>query len=129
MEVRKSSVQNQNMKNLKKHWFLFSVIFSISIAYHFPWIGVKRGPLKPEWTVKIFAVCLIFFFSGLSLQLTDLQKVLFQWRLHIFIQSYSLVFTPIFVILIVLFIPIFSHDIDLSKGYILCTTYFFLIIY
>ena len=107
------------MKNLRKHWFLLSILFSISIAYHFPWIGVKRGPLKPEWTVKIFAVCLIFFFSGLSLQLTDLQKVLFQWRLHIFIQSYSLLFTPVFVIFIVLFININIDIFNLYQMFIL----------
>ena len=52
------------MNLAKKHWFLVAMITSIFTAYFFPWIGASQGPLKPEWSVKVFAVCLIFFLSG-----------------------------------------------------------------
>ena len=110
-------IKIQNTMNLaKKHWFLVAMITSIFTAYFFPWIGASQGPLKPEWSVKVFAVCLIFFLSGLTIKVAELHSCLFQWRLHFFVQTWSLMLTPILVLLMVLCLPIFNHDTDLGKG-------------
>jgi sodium/bile acid cotransporter 7 len=101
---------------LLKHWFLIAIVLSILLSYHYSWIGIQDGPISPELTVKILAVSLIFFLSGLGLKTSDLKSALYQWRLHLVIQGYSLVVTPILVLVLVMVLPIFSHDTALTTG-------------
>ncbi|KAI8479797.1 hypothetical protein Bbelb_424560 [Branchiostoma belcheri] len=82
------------IERIKKEWFLLGIVFVISMAKVDPSLGVKGGPLKPEYTVKYFAVSFIFFNSGLSLKTEDLTSALFQVKLHGFIQTFTLVFIP-----------------------------------
>ncbi|XP_035682414.1 sodium/bile acid cotransporter 7-A-like [Branchiostoma floridae] len=82
------------VERIKKEWFLLGIVFVISMAKVEPSFGIKGGPLKPEYTVKYFAVSFIFFNSGLSLKTEDLTSALFQVKLHGFIQTFTLVFIP-----------------------------------
>ncbi|XP_074651954.1 sodium/bile acid cotransporter 7-B-like isoform X2 [Tubulanus polymorphus] len=86
---------------IKKNWFLIGIVLSILLARLYPPFGTKGGFLKPEWTVKYLAVCIIFFNSGLSLKTQDLKKAFFQYRIHIFIQVFTLVLVPVFMYILV----------------------------
>lgn len=77
--------------------FLWLIIIFIYLAYQNPEIGAKGGLLKPEITVKYIAVSIIFFISGVSLKTRELLSAAYQFRLHAYIQLYSLVFIPLLV--------------------------------
>lgn len=89
------------LEQVRKRWFLFGIVAVISLANVFPPLGAKGGPLRPEITVKYCAVSLIFFISGLSLKSEELSKAITQVRLHVFIQSYTLLFIPLAVTFLV----------------------------
>ena len=82
---------------LLKHWFFIGVISVIVLAYVYPSFGVKGGPLRPEISVKIVGVSLIFLNSGLSIKTRDFTGALTKYDLHILIQSYTLIFVPFFI--------------------------------
>lgn len=81
---------------LFKNWFLCGIVLFILLAWADPEIGKKGGPLHPEFTVKYFAVGFIFFNSGLSLKSEELKRAVMQVKLHVFVQSFTLLFVPIF---------------------------------
>lgn len=81
---------------LSKHWFFIGVISVILLAYIYPSLGVKGGPLRPEISVRIVGVSLIFLNSGLSIKTRDFAGALTKYDLHILIQSYTLIFIPCF---------------------------------
>ena len=63
---------------LRQNWFLLCLVLAILLARPRPEIGEHGGVLRPEWTVKVFAVSLIFFFSGFGLKLEELGRALCQ---------------------------------------------------
>nr|CAB3266100.1 sodium/bile acid cotransporter 7 [Phallusia mammillata] len=87
-----SSVKEKLLKN----WFVIGIVSVILLAKSNPGFGAKGGPLMPEITVKYIAVSVIFFNSGLSLKTEELKKALMMVQLHVFIQSFTLLFTPCF---------------------------------
>eukprot|EP00051_Salpingoeca_urceolata_P029988 m.491655 g.491655 ORF g.491655 m.491655 type:complete len:344 (+) comp30457_c0_seq1:45-1076(+) len=82
---------------LRKHWFLVGIVLSISLARLYPALGIKGGPLVPEITIKYGAVGLIFFNSGLTLRSEELVTAFMNYRLHVAVQGFTLVFVPFFV--------------------------------
>lgn len=66
----------------------------ILLAWADPEIGMKGGPLHPEFTIKYFAVGFIFFNSGLSLKTEELKRALMQVKLHVFVQTFTMCFVP-----------------------------------
>ncbi|XP_003383568.1 PREDICTED: sodium/bile acid cotransporter 7-A-like [Amphimedon queenslandica] len=88
------------VEEIKKRWFLLSIVIVIAFAKIYPPLGAKHGPLRPEYTVKYIAVSLIFFNSGLSLKSEELKRALGQVRLHLFIQSFTLLFIPVLIFIL-----------------------------
>ncbi|KAF4524430.1 hypothetical protein B566_EDAN013713 [Ephemera danica] len=84
-------------QKLKENWLLPGILISIIIAQISPSIGVKGGLLRPEITVKYVCVAGIFFVSGLSLKSEQLFKAFKQYRLHTFIQGFTLFIFPLIV--------------------------------
>lgn len=80
---------------LKKYWFLIGILVSIVLAQLAPNFGATGGPLAPELTVKYGAIAVIFFMSGLSLNISDMKKAVVQYRLHAFIQLFTFLFVPV----------------------------------
>lgn len=76
------------------------------------------GPLSPEITVKYGAIALIFFMSGLSLNIADMKKAVVQFKLHIFIQSFTFLFVPVVIRLIVVALRLFGINDWVLKGYV-----------
>ncbi|CAF1370227.1 unnamed protein product [Adineta ricciae] len=82
---------------LKKFWFLVGLAFVVVLAALFPSIGASNGPLHAEYTLKWGCVIVIFLLSGLGLPTRTLKNELFHYRLHIFTQTFNLVFIPLIV--------------------------------
>ncbi|XP_014666476.1 PREDICTED: sodium/bile acid cotransporter 7-like isoform X2 [Priapulus caudatus] len=101
---------------LRANWFLLGIIIVIVSAKFNPEIGKKGGILKPEVTVKYVAVSVIFFNSGLSLKTEELMKALFNGKLHIFVQCFTLMFIPCFMQAIVAALQLSSINNWLLKG-------------
>lgn len=103
---------------LRKHWLLVGIFSCIFLASLYPSLGVKEGPLKPEYTVKYGAVSIIFFISGISLKTDSIYYTLQQHRLHIFIQSFTFIFIPIFIRLLIVALNVLGVDTWIIKGLI-----------
>ncbi|XP_033742020.1 sodium/bile acid cotransporter 7-B-like isoform X2 [Pecten maximus] len=80
---------------LRSNWFIIGIVLVIILAKFEPGIGSKGGILKPEITVKYFAVFIIFFNSGLSLKTEEFTKAIFQVKIHIFIQGFTFIIFPL----------------------------------
>ncbi|XP_054876161.1 sodium/bile acid cotransporter 7-like isoform X2 [Poeciliopsis prolifica] len=104
------------LAKLRKEWFIIGIVLVILSAKLLPGVGVKGGPLKPEVTIAYIAVSLIFFNSGLSLKTEELRKALFHVRLHLFVQSFTLVFFPLVVWMLLQVLALTTIDQWLLKG-------------
>jgi sodium/bile acid cotransporter 7 len=80
---------------LRKQWFLCCVAMGIGVAWLEPEIGIKGGPLKPEVFVSQFAIMVIFFCSGITLETAKIQSTLVRYRLHAVVQLFSMVAIPL----------------------------------
>uniref|UniRef100_A0A8C2HLG3 Sodium/bile acid cotransporter n=1 Tax=Cyprinus carpio TaxID=7962 RepID=A0A8C2HLG3_CYPCA len=80
---------------VRKEWFIIGILLVITCAKLAPSVGVKGGPLRPEITITYVAVSVIFFNSGLSLKTEELASALMHVKLHFFVQTFTLVFFPI----------------------------------
>lgn len=100
----------------RKEWFIIGIVLVILSAKLEPSLGVKGGPLKPEVTVAYVAVSLIFFNSGLSLKTEELTSALLHVRLHLFVQSFTLVFFPLVVWLLLKVLALTNIDQWLLRG-------------
>ncbi|XP_061619996.1 sodium/bile acid cotransporter 7 isoform X1 [Phyllopteryx taeniolatus] len=104
------------LASIRKEWFIVGIVLVILSAKVQPGLGVKGGPLKPEITVSYVAVSLIFFNSGLSLKTEELTSALLHVRLHLFVQSFTLVFFPLTVWLLVRVLALTTIDQWLLRG-------------
>lgn len=86
---------------LRRHWFILAVLVSVWLAHLNPQIGRKGGPLRPEFTVKYGAVAIIFFLSGLTLKTERLAAAAWNYKIHLFVQCYTLVLVPLLMISLV----------------------------
>ncbi|XP_065885634.1 sodium/bile acid cotransporter 7-A-like [Dysidea avara] len=89
------------VQRIKKNWFLLGVVCVITWAKLWPWLGAKGGPLKPEVTVKYISVMAIFLTSGMSMRTEDLTQAMMNIKMHLFVQSYTLILVPCLVSLLV----------------------------
>ena len=80
---------------LARHWFFLGVVLVILSAYLHPSLGIKGGPLRPEISVKLVGVFLIFLNSGLSIRTEEFAGAISNYRLHLLIQSYTLMLIPL----------------------------------
>lgn len=102
---------------IKQNWFIFSICIFIIFAYINPKIGSKGGYLKPEITVKYVLVVTIFLISGLSLRTEDWKRTIFQYNIHIFIQSFTLVLVPLLVQILVVILKEFGLSKGIASGF------------
>ena len=79
---------------MRDHWFTLGLILAILMAKMAPDLGPK---LRPEITVKIFGVSLIFFLSGFTLKSGEFRESLKNVKLHFFVQIFAFVGFPLLV--------------------------------
>uniref|UniRef100_A0A3Q3WU68 Sodium/bile acid cotransporter n=1 Tax=Mola mola TaxID=94237 RepID=A0A3Q3WU68_MOLML len=101
---------------IRREWFIIGIVLVILSAKLEPSVGVKGGPLKPEVTIAYVAVSLIFFNSGLSLKTEELTSALLHVRLHLFVQSFTLIFFPLAIWLVLRVLSLTSIDQWLLRG-------------
>ncbi|XP_068569282.1 sodium/bile acid cotransporter 7 isoform X2 [Cebidichthys violaceus] len=104
------------LARVRKEWFIIGIVLVILAAKLQPSVGVRGGPLKPEITIAYAAVSLIFFNSGLSLKTEELTSALLHVRLHLFVQTFTLVFFPLVVWLLLKVLTLTAIDQWLLRG-------------
>ncbi|KAL2079352.1 hypothetical protein ACEWY4_025096 [Coilia grayii] len=104
------------LARIRKEWFIIGIVVAIGCARLEPSVGVKGGPLRPEITVSYIAVSAIFLNSGLSLKTEELASALLHVRLHLFVQSFTLVFFPACIWLLVHILELTSMNQWLLRG-------------
>jgi hypothetical protein len=121
--IYKRSIGEQYKKILigfiKHSWFLIGLLIVLIFAYLLPNIGASNGPLFTKYTVKWGCVFFIFLLNNLSFAFKDLTYDLFNYRLHLTTQIYSLIFIPWIVFGISLLLVYFSINKYLIIGLIL----------
>lgn len=79
---------------IKIDGFLIGMIAAVGLAWAFPHLGAKDGPLNPTLVNKL-GVALIFFLNGAALSFASLKAGAMQWRLHLVVQTATFVFFPL----------------------------------
>lgn len=100
--------QHRNLKDILLKigldGFLIALIISVIIAYLWPEPGLSRSRFSMAWFADI-GVSVIFFFYGLRLSIQTLRSDLYNWKLHISIQSTTFVVFPLLLLLLWQFFP------------------------
>uniref|UniRef100_W5KD57 Sodium/bile acid cotransporter n=1 Tax=Astyanax mexicanus TaxID=7994 RepID=W5KD57_ASTMX len=104
------------LARVRKEWFIIGIVLVISAAKLAPSVGVKGGPLRPEITITYVAVSTIFFNSGLSLRTEELASALMHVKLHLFVQTFTLVFFPVAIWLLLKVLALTAINEWLLKG-------------
>jgi solute carrier family 10 (sodium/bile acid cotransporter), member 7 len=79
---------------IQQHWFLISLFGVLLFAVFYPQLAAPHGVLAPDISVHV-AIALAFFVSGYTLPSALFRQAAGQWRLHIFIQTWCFVITPL----------------------------------
>lgn len=104
------------LTRIKKEWFIIGIVAVIVLAKLEPSVGIKGGPLRPEVTITYIAVSAIFFNSGLSLRTEELTSAVLHVRLHLLVQTFTLVFFPLAVCLLLQLLALTSINHWLLSG-------------
>jgi solute carrier family 10 (sodium/bile acid cotransporter), member 7 len=91
-------------------WFLGALLLMILLAYLWPQLGLKDGPLALG-TVTDIGVSVIFLFYGLRLSPEKLRAGLSNWRLHMLVQLSTFVLFPVLVLLVMQVVGADSSDL------------------
>ena len=79
---------------LKVDWFLLGMLVAVGLAWGWPQVGGKDGPLHPDLLNKL-GVALIFFFNGLSLSFASMRSGMLRWPLHLVVQLGTFLLFPL----------------------------------
>jgi len=109
-------------KFIDKWWFIFGIIIAVLFAFAAPQIGKKGGWIHSEITIKYIAVSIIFLLSGLSLKTKELKSAILFWRIHLAIQTFNLIFIPIFIFVVTLVLMEIGLDHRIGQGLIILGT-------
>ena len=71
---------------IKAQWFIFMMGVVILIAWWYPPLGARGGPLKPEYTISYGSVALIFLVSGISMRTSAIRSALLAFKLQLLSQ-------------------------------------------
>ena len=104
------------MNLIRKNKFVFCLFLTVLLAFAFPEIGAKDGPMKAGLLSKL-GVMVIFFLQGLTLKTRELAGSSKQVKLHAFTQGWIFLFSAVFHVGAALILMALSLD-DLAKGFI-----------
>jgi len=79
--------------------FFFCLIGVVVLASKFPSWGANDS-IVPLSAIAQYGVSVIFFFYGLKLSPQKMKEGLFNWRLHLLIQSTTFILFPIFILIV-----------------------------
>lgn len=78
----------------KIDWFLIGMIAAVGLAWAYPQLGAKDGPLHTDFVNKA-GVALIFFLNGAALSFASLKAGALRWPLHLLVQSATYLLFPL----------------------------------
>lgn len=90
---------NKLANRLGLDWFLLALLLMIVLAYLWPQVGLKDGPLALG-TITDIGVTIIFLFYGLRLSPEKLKAGLSNWRLHVLVQLSTFVLFPVLILIL-----------------------------
>lgn len=70
------------------------MVLAVGLAWAFPQLGAKDGPLHPDVVNKL-GVALIFFLNGAALSFASLKAGAMRWPLHLVVQSATYLLFPL----------------------------------
>ena len=79
--------------------FFFCLIAVVALAFQFPAWGAADSFL-PLSEIAQYGVSIIFFFYGLKLSPEKMKVGLYNWRLHLLIQSSTFILFPVLILLV-----------------------------
>jgi sodium/bile acid cotransporter 7 len=82
---------------MKIDLFIVYLVFSIIIAYFFPYLAIYQDGFVLD-TITSIGVSLIFFFYGLKLSFVQIKSGLKNWRLHVAVQLATFIIFPLIVL-------------------------------
>ena len=89
----------QTLSKAGLNGFFFCLIGVVGLAYLFPSWGAE-GSILPLSTIAQYGVSIIFFFYGLKLSPQKMKAGLYNWRLHLLIQSSTFIAFPLLILLL-----------------------------
>lgn len=89
----------QTLSKAGLNGFFFCLIAVVALAFQFPSWGAEDS-VVPLSEIAQYGVSIIFFFYGLKLSPEKLKAGLFNWRLHVLIQSSTFIFFPVLILLV-----------------------------
>lgn len=75
-------------------WFALTTLCAVFLAYCFPWLGDKKGPLPVDLILNSL-IALLLFLTGLKLPSDELLKGATSWRVHVIVQFILIVLNPL----------------------------------
>jgi sodium/bile acid cotransporter 7 len=79
---------------VKLDWFLIGMIAAVGLAWAYPQLGAKNGPLHPD-LINRAGVALIFFLNGAALAFASFKSGALRWPLHLVVQSATYLLFPL----------------------------------
>ncbi len=89
----------QTLSKAGLNGFFFCLIGAVLLASQFPSWGAE-GSIIPLSDIAQYGVSIIFIFYGLKLSPQKMRDGLFNWRLHMLIQTTTFILFPVFVLII-----------------------------
>lgn len=89
-----SIITRKTKSFLSTQFFPLGMVFAVSLAKLFPWLGENGSILHPERFIGQYGVATIFLLSGLSLRLSELSDAISNVSLNMAIQFATFVVWP-----------------------------------
>ena len=101
---------------IKKNWFLIGIISALFLGFLTPKIGINFSSAILSYFNKVLII-ILFLLSGLNLPTETILKDLKDFRLHLYIQVFIFIITPLYFFLSsLIFKSLFTGDIGNLKG-------------
>jgi len=101
---------------LKKHGFVLALVAAILLAWVYPGLGSRGGPLRADM-ISTFGVMVIFLLQGLSLRTRELASGMRKLHIHVFIQVWIFVLSAVVLVCTAMILKIFSLP-QLADGFL-----------
>ncbi|WYZ40377.1 hypothetical protein EsH8_IV_000718 [Colletotrichum jinshuiense] len=82
-------------------WLVIGFGVSCVLAYFFPNVAARGGPIRSEYSIIYGGIAIIFLVSGMQLSHAKLRQNLTNWRLHIIVQGMSFIVIPVILLIII----------------------------
>jgi sodium/bile acid cotransporter 7 len=100
---------------VRKNPFVFGLLGAVLLAFLFPELGAREGPLQAGFLSKL-GVMMIFFLQGLSLKTGELASGLRNVRIHAFVQVWIFLICPLVLVPAGLLLKMGAQE-DLAAGF------------